>query len=208
MPLATFPLGPLQTNCYLLHNGDQAVAVDVGGDPAAVTAYLKEHGLHLAAILITHMHFDHLYGVASLISATGAPAYVPEGDAPIRDTEASRGGIWGFPPVPPFDGLPLPHDAVAFGGMACTVLDTPGHTPGGVSFYFPGEGVVFTGDALFYRSVGRTDFPGGSEEVLIDSIRRRLFALPPETKVCPGHGPMTTIGEEKIGNPVCGDFRS
>ena len=150
MPVATFPLGPLQTNSYLIHLDDRAVAVDVGGHPAPMQNYLAEQRL----------------------------------------------------------SLPMPTGETSFGGMTCRVLQTPGHTPGGVSLYFPAENLVFTGDALFYRSMGRTDFPGGDHATLLRSIRETLFKLPPETVVYPGHGPATTIGDELKNNPFCGEFRS
>ena len=111
------------------------------------------------------------------------------------------GGIWGFPPVPAFESRDLPTGPQVFGGMACTVLDTPGHTPGGVSYYFPDEKAVFTGDALFYRSLGRTDFPGSSQEALRKSLHKKIFILPQETAVYPGHGPNTNVGEELANNP-------
>lgn len=102
----------------------------------------------------------------------------------------------------------MPAGETSFGGMACRVLETPGHTPGGVSLYFPAEKLVFTGDALFYRSMGRTDFPGGDHAVLLRSINDVLFTLPDSTVVYPGHGPATTIGDERKNNPFCGEFRS
>ena len=206
MPVATFPLGPLQTNSYLIHNADRAVAVDVGGDPAPMLAYLTEHKLALAAICLTHRHFDHLYGVAELAKAAKAAVYAPTGDDSLAETESGKGGIWGFPPVPPFDSLPMPTGQTDFGGMECRVLETPGHTPGGVSLYFPAERLVFTGDALFYRSMGRTDFPGGDQTTLLHSITETLFKLPDDTTVYPGHGPATSIGDERRNNPFCGEF--
>ena len=124
MPVATFPLGPLQTNSYLIHNAGQAVAVDVGGEPASMLAYLTEHKLTLAAICITHRHFDHLYGVAELAGAAKAAVYVPTGEDSLAETESGKGGIWGFPPVPPFDSLPMPTGQTDFGGMECRVLET------------------------------------------------------------------------------------
>ena len=208
MPVATFPLGPLQTNSYLIHNAGQAVAVDVGGEPAPMLEYLTEHKLALAAICLTHRHFDHLYGVAELAGATKAVVYAPTGDDSLAETESGKGGIWGFPPVPPFDRLPMPTGSASFGGMECRVLETPGHTPGGVSLYFPAEKLVFTGDALFYRSMGRTDFPGGDQATLLRSIKDVLFTLPEDTTVYPGHGPATSIGDERKNNPFCGEFRA
>lgn len=208
MPVATFPLGPLQTNSYLIHNAGQAVAVDVGGEPAPMLEYLTEHKLALAVICLTHRHFDHLYGVAELAGATKAVVYAPTGDDSLAETESGKGGIWGFPPVPPFDSLPMPTGSASFGGMECRVLETPGHTPGGVSLYFPAEKLVFTGDALFYRSMGRTDFPGGDQATLLRSIKDVLFTLPEDTTVYPGHGPATSIGDERKNNPFCGEFRA
>ena len=204
MPIATFPIGPLSTNSYIISSAGEAVAIDVGGEPDAMLDYLRAQNLMLADICLTHMHFDHLYGVAALAEATGAPVLGPAGDKPIMDTESSVGGIWGMPPVPPFKMEYLPDGKAVLGGMECEIIQTPGHTPGGVSLYFPAENSVFTGDALFYRSLGRTDFPGGSHQQLLHSIRDRLFALPDETVVYPGHGPATTIGDEKRHNPFCG----
>lgn len=206
MSIAVFPLGPLSTNSYVMDNGKDAIAIDVGGDPSPMLQYLQEHKLNLAAICLTHLHFDHLYGVADLASVTGAPVYTPEADAPIADTEAARGGIWGMPPVPEFPSKNLPLGSITIGGMPCMALSTPGHTPGGVSFYFPDEKAVFTGDALFYRSLGRTDFPMGNHQLLLQSIHEKLFTLPDDVKVYPGHGPSTTIGDEKKHNPFCGQF--
>lgn len=206
MPIATFPLGPLGTNSYLLNAGPRAVAIDVGGDPAPMLEYLAAHKLTLDAICLTHRHFDHVYGVASLAEATGAPVYSPAGDEAIATTESGMGGIWGMPLVTPFASEPMPVGQTQFGGMDCIVLETPGHTPGGVSLYFPAEKAVFTGDALFYRSMGRTDFPGGNQDQLLRSIRDILFRLPGDVTVYPGHGPATTIGDERRHNPFCGEF--
>lgn len=206
MPIATFPIGPLATNSYLISHDTDSVAIDVGGDPAPMLDYLQKNQLSLLAICLTHLHFDHLYGVAALASATKAPVLAPEGDGAIANTESSRGGIWGMPPVTPFSSTPLPLGKTRFGSMPCIVLETPGHTPGGVSLYFPEENAVFTGDALFYRSLGRTDFPCGNHQQLLTSIKQQLFALPDIVEVYPGHGPATTIGDEKMHNPFIGEF--
>ena len=208
MPYSVYPLGPLETNSYLVHKDGQAVVIDAGGDPAPILHDLRAKGLTLAAICLTHRHFDHMYGVATLVKETGAPVYSPVHDACLIGTESSDGGIWGFPPVPPFDSLPMPTGSASFGGMECRVLETPGHTPGGVSLYFPAEKLVFTGDALFYRSMGRTDVPGGDQATLLRSIKDVLFTLPEDTTVYPGHGPATSIGDERKNNPFCGEFRA
>ena len=207
MPIATFPLGPLQTNSYLIHNGTQAVAVDVGGEPQPMLEYMATHNLKLAAICITHRHFDHVYGVAALQEATGAPVYVCTDDDCLAGTESAEGGLWGFPSVASYPSQAMPLGDTSFGGMECKVLATPGHTPGGVSLFFPSENLVFTGDALFYRSIGRTDFPGGDHDCLLRSVTEVLFKLPEDAVVYPGHGPSTTIGDEKKSNPFCGEFQ-
>ena len=206
MPIATFPIGPLATNSYLVHETKEAVAIDVGGSPEDMLAYLHGNHLVLKAICLTHLHFDHLYGVADLATATGAPVYAPAGDSVLMKTEAGSGGMWGMPPVKHFGSVPLEPGKTTFAGMECDVLLTPGHTPGGVSLYFPQERAVFTGDALFYRSLGRTDFPGGNHQQLLASIKEILFRLPDDVKVYPGHGPATTIGDEKKENPFVGEF--
>lgn len=206
MRITSFPLGPIETNSYILDNGRDALSIDVGGDPAPILAFLQKEKLTLLAILVTHRHFDHLYGIHALQEALHVPAYVPTGDDCIAQTESSRGGIWGMPLVPDFEATPLPGKNLIIGSFACRVLLTPGHTPGGVSYYFEKAKAVFTGDALFYRSLGRTDFPGGNHAQLVRSIRENLFTLPADTTAYPGHGPETNIGEERLENPFIGDF--
>ena len=206
MHVNSFPLGPLGTNSYILDNGIEALAIDVGGDPADMLAFLSRNNLKLLAILITHRHFDHLYGVAALQKVLDVPCYLPSGEDVLRDSEAAQGGIWGMPMVPAFSETSLSERSTRIGSFEITVLNTPGHTPGSVSYYIREAGCVFTGDALFYRSVGRTDFPMGDHQKLLASIRENLFTLPPETIVYPGHGPQSSIGDERQHNPFVGDF--
>ena len=205
MPIETFPIGPLETNCHVVINGSDAVVVDPGGDLEGglgeVLALLKDRKLTLRAILCTHFHFDHLYGVAALHEATLAPVYGAAGDAALLDTDLGGSGAWGFPPVSPFKWEPLKEGAHSFGSIQCEVMGTPGHTPGSLSIYFPDQLCVMTGDLLFYHSVGRTDFPGGSQEALRKSLHKKIFNLPQETVVYPGHGPNTSVGEEIANNP-------
>lgn len=208
MPVATFPIGPLATNSYIIYENNKAAAIDVGGDPDDMLAFLHEHHLALDAILITHLHFDHLYGVADLASATGAAVYAPEKDQPLMATESGSGGIWGLPRVKQFAPIALHPGKSIFAGMECIVLETPGHTPGGVSYYFPNQHAVFPGDALFHRSIGRTDFPMGDHQQLLKSIKEGLLVLPDDTQVYPGHGSATTIGAERKENPFVGEFAS
>lgn len=208
MPVAHFNLGPLETNCYVLHEGAYALAVDPGGDPAEVADFLKARQLTLLAVLNTHLHFDHTLGNAALHAATGAPIRIPEGDAYMLDSELGAGGMWGFPKVPAFKGIPLPPGEHSFGPFHCKVLHTPGHSPGSLCFHLPSEKCVLAGDVIFYRNVGRTDFPGGDPQALLHSIRTQLFTLPGDTVLYPGHGPSTTVADEQRNNPFCGAFGS
>lgn len=206
MKVEVFPLGPLETNCFLIHNGREAVAVDPGGSPAPVLDYLEKEGLTLTRILLTHLHFDHTYGVAELALASGATVLASGLDRYMLESELGRGGVWGLPLVEDYDFEDLKPGDITLLDSACSVLATPGHTPGGLSFYFPDIQAVFAGDALFYRSIGRSDFPGGSQQTLVASIRETLFALPDETTVYPGHGDKTRIGDERRNNPFVSDF--
>ena len=205
MRVTSFPLGPIETNSYILDDGKNALSIDVGGDPAPILDFLSRENLTLLATIITHQHFDHLYGVHALQEKLGTPCYCPKGDAPIENTESTKGGRWGLPRVPEFRKEYLPDGEDTIGPFHFKILPTPGHTPGGVSFYFPDAKSVFTGDSLFYRSMGRTDFPFGDHEKLIKGIRDNLFTLPPDTTVYPGHGPQSNIGEESLENPFIGE---
>ena len=203
MRIHTFPLGPLETNCYLLVEGSEAVAIDPGGNPASLVQYLSANKLKLVAILDTHLHFDHVLGNADLAAATGAPIYANNLDDFLVRPELS-GSRYGLPETPPFEHVQQEEGELTLMGLACKVFHTPGHTPGSLSYYFPAAGALFAGDVLFYRSVGRTDLPGGDFNTLRNAIRGKLFTLPPETVVYPGHGPATTIGDEQRGNPFIG----
>lgn len=206
MPIAKFSIGPLGTNSYVANMTSNACVIDVGGEPDDILAYVEEKKLTVAAICITHRHFDHIYGVAELARVTGAPVYISSDDDALAEKEAGKGGIWGLPPVPPFEAKPIPLGKTSFADMECVVLETPGHTPGGIALYFPELNAVFSGDSLFYRSIGRTDFPLGDSATLLKSVRQVLFKLPDEVKVYPGHGPETSIGFERTNNPFAGDF--
>ncbi len=204
MNIKDFQLGPLGTNGFVLDNGSQAVAIDPGGDPATMVAHLQ--GKTLTHILITHLHFDHILGVRALAEATGAPIFASPKDAFLMDNEVGRGGMMGLPLVPEFEFDPIEPGEAEFVGLKCTVLSTPGHTPGSLSFYFPDAKVVFVGDLLFYRSVGRTDFPGGSSETLTQAVKEQIFTLPPDTTILSGHGPETSVSDEMNHNPFFSQF--
>lgn len=202
MTYRCFPVGELQTNCYLLwdENG-KALIIDPGDNAPLLLGQLRRQGLTLEGILLTHVHFDHLLAVTELADATGAPFLVPEADAPAINDPTVSLSSWMRGPAPV---LPAPSrllregDTVAAGSLLLTVLHTPGHTPG--SSCFLTEGVLFAGDTLFAGSAGRTDFPGGSTAMLLRSLKR-LMTLPAETVVLPGHDEASTIGREQRENP-------
>lgn len=201
MNVTIFTLGPLSTNGYLLDNGTEAVFIDPGGDPKDIIQKLEHDGLKLTHILLTHVHFDHTYGAAALSKATGAKILAdPKGGA-LLDTELGAGGFMGLPEIEKYQFEPLEEGETTFLGEPCTVLETPGHCPGSLSFYFPESQVVFVGDLLFERSIGRTDFPGGSLDELKASVRNKIFTLPQETVVHSGHGSSTGVGTEALHNP-------
>ena len=193
MPVLTFPFGPLEANAYLLHNGRDAVVADPPDDPARVLDVIRDKGLALRAILLTHLHFDHAGGCAAMSAATGLPVLVGREDWELRDVLLSGPMLFGLPPVP----------AGAWGSLDCTVLHAPGHSPGSLCYYFPKEKALLSGDVIFYRSVGRSDLPGGDFDTLCRSLRSVVYTLPEDTVIYPGHGERTTVGIEAAFNPVC-----
>lgn len=200
LKLAHFFLGPLATNCYLLHDGREAVVFDPGGSPEPVLDYLKKHGLRLTAIYNTHLHFDHVAGNRALADATGAPIYANERDAFLIPENRQASVMFGVPPVEDFTFTNVDEGAFTVLGAEMRVLATPGHTPGSLSYYLPEYKLAICGDVLFRRDIGRTDFKGGDYATIERSIRDKLYALPEDTRVCPGHEDETSIGEEKLYN--------
>ncbi|MBI2677556.1 MAG: MBL fold metallo-hydrolase [Candidatus Koribacter versatilis] len=200
-----FPVGPLQCNCSVM--GDErtreAMVVDPGDDIEHVLAVLQKHQLTVRQIVITHGHIDHIGGAMKLKAATGAPILMNEGDLeqlPMLEIQAAWIGV--APPSPvKIDALLIDAATVNAGGVQATVMHTPGHTAGSSCLYLPAEKKLIAGDTLFAGSIGRTDLPGGSFEKIIDSLHSRVLALPDETVVIPGHGPATSIGEERATNP-------
>ena len=199
MQFAQFVLGPLSTNCYLMHDRKEAVIFDVGGDPAEVVEFLKSNGLKLTKIFNTHLHFDHIYGNRALSEATGAPIYANERDSYLVGSDEAT-SMFGMPPVPPFEFENLDEGVITLLGTECRVMSTPGHTPGSLSYYLPEHGKLFSGDVLFYRAVGRSDFKGGDGATLARSIKEKIYTLPDETIVYAGHELATTVGGEKQFN--------
>jgi hydroxyacylglutathione hydrolase len=202
--VTTLPVGLLQTNCYIAgcEETKEGVIVDPGGHPGRILAEVKRLGLAIKYVLNTHAHFDHTDANGAIVVATGAPLALHADDLALLKLSGGA-ALFGLQAnTSPLPNLEL-HDGdeLQVGTLRFRVLHTPGHTPGHVCFYVAAEGVLFDGDVLFYRGVGRTDLPGGSPQQLLHSIRNVLFALPDETVVYSGHGPATTIGAEKRLNP-------
>lgn len=206
MEVRAFALGPLQTNCFVLSEGKECIVVDPGGDPTPLLEFTEAEGLQVTHILNTHLHCDHIYGNKALADAAKAPVLISKDDESLLQTEIGGGGFMGLPKVDVFPYEYIAEGETTFLGKQCRVLSTPGHSPGSLSFYFPEAGVVFVGDLLFNRSIGRTDFSGGDFNVLKDSVIEKIFSLPDETQVFPGHGPQTNVKEEKLNNPFFSDF--
>jgi glyoxylase-like metal-dependent hydrolase (beta-lactamase superfamily II) len=180
----------------------EGVVIDPGDEPERILAETKKDGLTIKYILNTHAHFDHILANEALMKATGAPLAIHPLDVPLLQT---GGGAAAFgmsvPPGPEPDILLAEGDTISFGVHTFQVLFTPGHTLGHVSFYEPNSGIIFDGDVLFAGGIGRVDLPGGDYETLLNSINEKLMTLPDKTIVCSGHGPVTTIGQERATNP-------
>ena len=201
LEIHTIALGDFQTNAYVLIDGSECWIVDPGFTPAELVEFLRARNLTPTRILLTHGHADHMAGINDLLEAwPEVPIYCPADEAEMLTANLS--GPFGVPVTsPPADKLVSAGDVLEMNALSWQVLDTAGHTTGGLSYYCAQAGVVITGDALFARGIGRTDFPGGDFPRLADNIRRNLYTLPPETKFYPGHGACGTIGEEKRLNP-------
>ena len=198
-------VGPIGANCIILgcEATREAVVIDPGDDGDRILKALSEEKLTVKAILNTHGHFDHVGANKRLKEVTGADIMIHEADAGMLQELSVTAMAFGLKAEnsPPADRLLCDGEAIRFGELELKVLHTPGHTPGGVTFYCEKEKTAFAGDTLFYGSIGRTDLPGGNYGTLISSIKTQLFALPDETVVFTGHGPKTTIGTEKQYNP-------
>ncbi len=210
MKLEQFVFNPFGENTYLIwdETSGNAAIIDPGmayaEEKEAIEAAIAANGLTLQYILLTHQHLDHTFGIDFLAdkyspSIVGHKADIPLGC--MRDEQARRFGVrMSFSPLE-LDRLVEDNDVIKLGATDINVIATPGHSLGGVCYYVPSAGIVFTGDTLFQQSVGRTDLPGGNHSTLIASIKSKLFVLPDNTIVYPGHGPATTIGNEKRSNP-------
>jgi hydroxyacylglutathione hydrolase len=205
MNMLCVPVGPLQGNCYLVWDDERrACVVDPGGEPELLAAVSERESLTVEAILVTHGHFDHIEGVQGLAEATGAVVYCSALVAPVLyGTERCSATGYPIPPVAR-DGIRSVEDGseVKVGDLSVAVIATPGHTPGDITFEI--EGRLFPGDLLFYRSVGRTDFPGGDFAELLASVAKLAARYPRSAPVYPGHMQSTILGDELAMNPFLG----
>jgi hydroxyacylglutathione hydrolase len=199
------PVGPLQCNCSVI--GDEttreAIVIDPGDDIDDVLALVRKHHLTVKQIVVTHAHIDHVGGAMKLRKLTGAPVLLNQNDYALLnmlDVQAAWIG------VPPPENVTIDHslehmDKVKAGSLEAGVIHTPGHTEGSICLYFPAEKKLIAGDTLFAGSIGRTDLPGGSYQKILNSLHEHVLALPDETIVVPGHGPLTTLADERETNP-------
>jgi hydroxyacylglutathione hydrolase len=199
---------PIQVNTYIISGSDaECIVIDCGcygrAEEESFGRFLSDRGLNPVLLLNTHCHLDHIFGNKFMLERYGLRSWFHQADNSNHKRAPGHALMFGLkmddPPEP--EGFLTDRQLITAAGITFEVLAVPGHSPGGVSFYCEKESVVFSGDALFAGSIGRSDLPGGNHQQLIESIRNRLFTLPPETVVYPGHGPETTIREERSGNP-------
>lgn len=200
-------VGPLQVNCFLVacQKTRQAMVIDPGEEGPRILALGKSEGLEIRQVVNTHGHFDHIGANQHIIETTGATLMLHAADLPLLQGARKHGEIYGLTVTssPDPDRLLADGDTIKVGELTFSVFHVPGHSPGGICLL--SEGHLFVGDVLFAGSIGRTDLPGGDFDALVEGVREKLFSLPDETIVHPGHGPDTTIGRERKMNPFVGD---
>lgn len=203
LEINTLIVSPFEVNCYLVWDKEKkdGVIIDPGDEDELIADRITKVGMNPRAILLTHGHGDHIAAVDPLVKEFKLPLYIGEKDAPmLASPSANISAIFGFQVVcPPADFLVKESDVIGFGPLKFTVIETPGHTLGGVCYQI--DNYLFTGDTLFQNSVGRTDLPGGDYATLINSIDKKLLPLPDDLICYPGHGPSTTLGDERRHNP-------
>jgi hydroxyacylglutathione hydrolase len=203
MILESVVVGPLAVNCYILgcEKTGEGVVIDPGADADKIISLVLKHKLRIIHVINTHGHFDHVGANRKILETTGADLLLHEADVELLSRAVETAAAYGLT----VENSPLPNGflqdgmTITFGTHELKVLHTPGHTPGGCCLFL--DGLVITGDTLFDNSVGRTDFPGGSLDALMESIHGKLMTLPDDTVAYPGHGPATTIGRERLHNP-------
>ncbi|MCM2531653.1 MBL fold metallo-hydrolase [Neobacillus pocheonensis] len=211
MKWSQIPLGVLQTNCYIIENTDQTcLIIDPGSEGKKLIKWLTKRELNPVAIFLTHAHFDHIGAVDEVREKYKIPVFIhEEEEAWLGDPKLNGSKFFTMPnsiQAKPADHILKKEEAIEIGNFKFFVYETPGHSPGSVSYYFEKDGFVVSGDALFKSSIGRTDLPGGNQSKLLKSIHEKLLFLPEETVVLSGHGPITTIGEEMDSNPFLNGF--
>ena len=200
-----FPVGPLQCNCSII--GDEttheAMVIDPGDEIEGILALVRKHNLQVQQIVITHAHIDHVGGAMKLRAATGAPILLNQNDYALLNMLALQAAWIGVPDPGnvEIDRSITTGETVSAGSHTAQILHTPGHTEGSICLYFQPEKKLIAGDTLFAGSIGRTDLPGGDMQKIMRSLHHTVLALPDETVVVPGHGELTTIGEERESNP-------
>lgn len=206
--IKTFVFSPIQENTYLLYDGfNNCVIIDPGcyfdAEKDQLVGFIQNTGLVPKMLLNTHCHLDHVFGNKYIAETFGLVAQIHEKEKPVLEFAPASGLMWNMP----FDNYTgelnflKEGDTITIGNDTLQVIEAPGHSPGHICFYCAGQGFLIGGDVLFQRSIGRTDLPGGNHAQLIKSIKEKLFVLPDDTIVYSGHGPSTTIGEEKMHNP-------
>lgn len=203
MIMSSLPTGPLEVNCYLVgcEETRTAAVIDPGGNVNSILELLRQHDLTLVMVINTHGHFDHIGANRALLEKTDCKLLIHEDDAPLLQRAAEHAALFGLSTSrsPEPTRLLKDGDVIELGNLSFKVIHTPGHSPGGICLHV--DDCLFVGDTLFCGSIGRTDLPGGNHQQLINNIKTKLLCLPDETKVYPGHGPATSIGQEKRHNP-------
>lgn len=208
MIFETLVVGELGVNCFIMADSQtkEGLVIDPGAEPERILAAVKSSGVKVLYVLNTHGHFDHIGGNRKVTQATGAKLMINKEDEPFLSRASVSARMYGLST----EDSPSPAsylaegDIIRFGSHEIRVIHIPGHSPGGSCFYLEKDGILISGDSLFAESIGRTDLPGGSQALLVLSIRSKLLTLPEATRVFPGHGPSTTIGHEKKHNPYLG----
>lgn len=209
MDWTQLPLGPLETNCYILSHESKCIIFDPGSEGDQLVGWLKNNQLEPLAILLTHAHFDHIGAVRPLKQAFDIPVYLHEKEADwLENAELNGSSRFGMGEItaPPADVIIHTEEKLVIDVFTFDLLHTPGHSPGSVSYYFEEGGALFAGDTLFMGSIGRTDLADGDHQALLSSIHEKIMSLPEETIVLPGHGPATSVITEMDSNPFLNGF--
>ena len=199
-------VGLFQENCWIVgsRRRGEACVIDPGDEPDEILALARDMGVRITRVVASHAHLDHIMAARAVVETTGAPFLLHASDLPIAESMPISARMWlghDVPPAPPPDAFPTDGQDLEIAGVTLRVIHTPGHTPGSLCLYAAEAHLLFSGDTLFRESIGRTDLPGGNTEQILRSISQRLFALPDDTRVLPGHMQETTIAHERAHNP-------